>query len=102
MIVVTPYLVKPVNERDIIYPTDGFRASTEAEQLLLYKESGGVSGERRPGPTASEPDAPNPEVSAVDPAAIVPSRPSSQDRRADNKRNRKRDGADAPAPGFSL
>ena len=102
VIVVTPYLVKPVNERDIIYPTDGFRAASELEQLLLYRESGSKSGESRPGPTASEPDAPNPEVSAVDPAAIVPSRPSKQDRRADSSRDRKRDGADAPAPGFSL
>lgn len=102
VIVVTPYLVKPVNERDIVYPTDGFRAASELEQLLLYRESGSKSGERRPGPTASEPDAPNPEVSAVDPAAIVPSRPSKQDRRADTSRDRKRNGADAPAPGFSL
>ncbi len=100
VIVVTPYLVKPVNQSDIVYPTDGFRASSELEQLLLYRESGSKSGEARPGPTASEPEAPNPEISAVDPAAIVPSRPSKQDRRADN--NRKRDGADAPAPGFSL
>jgi pilus assembly protein CpaC len=106
VIVVTPYLVKPVNERDIIYPTDGFRASTEAEQLLLYKESGSVSGERRPGPTASDRDAPNPEVSSADPAAIVPSRPgrggNKQDRRADNNNKRKQDAGNAPAPGFSL
>lgn len=103
VIVVTPYLVKPVNERDIIYPTDGYRAATELEQLLLFKESGSVSGERRPGPTASEREAPNPEVSNVDPAAIVPQRPSKQDRRADNNRNkRKRDAGNAPAPGFSL
>ncbi|MEM1051800.1 MAG: type II and III secretion system protein family protein [Pseudomonadota bacterium] len=101
VIVVTPYLVKPVNEADIIYPTDGFRAASELEQLLLYRESNSKSGEQRPGPTASEPDAPNPEVSAVDPAAIVPSRPSKQDRRADNNRKRE-NGADAPAPGFSL
>lgn len=102
VIVVTPYLVKPVNERDITYPTDGFRAASELEQLLLYRESGGVSGERRPGPTASEPDAPTPEVSAIDPTAIVPSRPSKKDRRADTSRDRKRDGGNAPAPGFSL
>lgn len=106
VIVVTPYLVKPVNERDIVYPTDGFRAASELEQLLLYRETSSKEGETRPGPVAAEPDAPNPEVSNVDPAAIVPSRPSQQDRRADNKskNNRKNrdNNADAPAPGFSL
>jgi len=103
VIVVTPYLVKPVNDSDIAYPTDGFRTASELEQLLLYRESAGKSGESRPGPTASGPDAPNPEVSAVDPAAIVPSRPSKQDRRANSNSNSKRDdGADAPAPGFSI
>lgn len=102
VIVVTPYLVKPVNERDIVYPTDGFRAASELEQLLLYKETSGKEGETRPMPSAAEPDAPEPSVGNIDPAAIVPARPSKKDRRADNDRNnRKRDG-DAPAPGFSL
>lgn len=104
VIVVTPYLVKPVNGRDIVYPTDGFRAASELEQLLLYKESSGKEGESRPMPRAAEPDAPEPQVGNIDPAAIVPARPSQKDRRADSNRgNRKRDDkSDAPAPGFSL
>jgi pilus assembly protein CpaC len=101
VIVVTPYLVKPVNERDISYPTDGFRTANELEQFLLYRDNGGVSGEKRPGPTAAEPDAPDPSISSVDPAAIVPSRPQRTERRASGDRNRNR-GADAPAPGFSF
>ena len=104
VIVVTPYLVKPVNERDIVYPTDGFRAASELEQLLLYKETSSKPGETRPMPSAAEPDAPEPSVGNIDPNAIVPARPSKKDRRADSNRgNRKQDGnGDAPAPGFSL
>src|SRR5690606_15959837 len=34
VIVVTPYLVKPVNDSDIVLPTDGFRAATAGEQFF--------------------------------------------------------------------
>src|SRR5690606_19152559 len=33
VIVVTPYLVRPVNDGDIVLPTDGFQTSTAAEQF---------------------------------------------------------------------
>jgi pilus assembly protein CpaC len=104
VIVVTPYLVKPVNERDISYPTDGFRASNELEQFLLYKDNSGVSGEARPGPRAADEEAPDPSIGAIDPAATLPARPQPpQERRADNKGKRNRDRqASAAAPGFSF
>src|SRR3546814_241306 len=47
VIVVTPYLVKPVNAQSIRLPTDGFRNATEAQGLLMQQESDGVSGARR-------------------------------------------------------
>lgn len=103
VIVVTPYLVKPVNERDIKLPTDGFRSSTELEQLLGYQEHAGETGVERPGATAVDKDAPPPEVGNADPAAIVPNNSSRDERRTDKNNRKKKDrSADAAAPGFSL
>ena len=101
VIIVTPYLVKPVNAKDIKLPTDGYRSSNELEQLLGYQNNAGRSGEQRPRPTASDPVAPSPQVSAADPAAIVPNQPE-QPRRADRKNRKAERDASAAAPGFSL
>ncbi|MDT8279283.1 MAG: type II and III secretion system protein family protein [Erythrobacter sp.] len=101
VIVVTPYLVKPVDAKDIKLPTDGFRSANEFQQFLGYQENAGVSGEQRPAPTSSQPDAPEPKVSAADPAAIVPTQPE-KPRRADKKTRKNEREASAAAPGFSL
>ena len=88
---------------DIKLPTDGFRSANEFEQLLGYQEHAGVSGEGRPGPTAKDQEAPSPDVSDADPAAIVPGNPQPEQRSADKKNRKKKDrSADAAAPGFSL
>jgi len=53
VIVVTPYLVRPVsNPAQIALPTDGYRNPDEAQRLLVGAENAGVSGEHRPGPSA--------------------------------------------------
>lgn len=52
VIVVTPYLVKPVNANDIILPTDGFKAPNAFQQFFGNQESDGVTGGDRPKPTA--------------------------------------------------
>ncbi len=101
VIVVTPYLVKPVDAKDIKLPTDGFNAANEVQQLLGYQDNDGNS-EARPGPTAAGDDAPPPSVSATDPAAIVPGSNRSDERRAKKKSRKKDRQADAAAPGFSL
>jgi pilus assembly protein CpaC len=104
VIIVTPYLVKPVNASDIKLPTDGFRAATELQSLLGFRDNDGVSGASRPMPTLREGDAPPPSVSQYDPAAIVPgSKP--EERTADakeTKRNKERTADAAAVPGFSL
>lgn len=102
VIVVTPYLVKPVNANDIKLPTDGFQASNELQQLLAFRENDGVSGGSRPVPTAVDKDAPPPAVSQVDPAAIVPSSPSGSTRQADGSKRKKDRRAEAAKPGFSF
>jgi len=102
VIIVTPYLVKPVDAKDIKLPTDGFHAANEFQQLLGYKENAGVSGEQRPGPTAAEPDAPMPKVSdAGDTPAIVPTG-EEKPRRAEKKGRKPDRSAAAATPGFSL
>jgi pilus assembly protein CpaC len=101
VIIVTPYLVKPVDAKDIRLPTDGFATASELQQLVTFKDNNGQSGEARPTPTAAEPSAPTPGVSSVDPTAIVPTAPA-KPRRAE-KDDKKKDGpAESAAPGFSL
>lgn len=84
VIVVTPYLVRPIDEKDVRLPTDGFRAPGELERLLGMQALGGVTGGERPMPSVSAGPAPAPQVSA-DP---------SQPRRDAN--------AASAAPGFSF
>lgn len=91
VIVVTPYLVNPVDANDIKLPTDGFHASNEIEQLLGYQENAGVSGEARPAPRAVDRDAPEPDVSRIEPQAMLPETSGRPERRAESA-----------APGFSL
>lgn len=71
VIVVTPYLVKPVDDKDIRLPTDGLRAPGELERLLLNKFTDGESGVTRPMPRAAQ-DATAPGISAASPAAGNP------------------------------
>jgi pilus assembly protein CpaC len=49
VIVVTPYLVRPVNDGDIKLPTDGYQSPDEIRQLLgdIVSKGGGA---QRPGP----------------------------------------------------
>jgi pilus assembly protein CpaC len=51
VIVVTPYLARPINAADVRLPTDGFRNATEAQGLLLQQGQDGISGARGSGPT---------------------------------------------------
>ncbi len=96
VIVVTPYLVQPVNERDIRLPTDGFNAPNEAARLFGMQESAGVTGGTRPGPTAAQ--GPNPVTPGIS-HALPDAAPSGSSKR--KKRRTAKNNADAPAPGFS-
>jgi pilus assembly protein CpaC len=87
VIVVTPYLVNPVDDREIVLPTDGFRAPNAFQQLLGV-ENDGVSGGERPKPSAVGQGAEAPRVGLAD-------QPSED-------RDRQRADAAVPAPGFSL
>ncbi len=69
VIIVTPYLVKPVSEDEIKLPTDGFNAPNDLERFLLHKQSTTRGGSERPKATVA-PDAPQgPDMGAVSQAA---------------------------------
>ncbi|MEI6642307.1 MAG: type II and III secretion system protein family protein [Novosphingobium sp.] len=108
VIVVTPYLVNPVNASEIKLPTDGFRAATAVQQVLGHFESDGVTGGDRPKPTeqSGTVQSNGPKVGALDAPAFEPSAPVQAAAPAPLKaarpaRNRQASAADA-APGFSI
>lgn len=93
VIVVTPYLVNPVNANDIVLPTDGFQSPNDLQRLLGHMESDGVTGGKRPMPTEKEGSAKaDPQVGALD----VPTGPAQpRDRRGEKK-------VANAEPGFSI
>lgn len=104
VIVVTPYLVEPVNPSDIKLPTDGYRTADELQQLVGYLDNDGESGVARPGPTVVDRTAPPPGVSQTTPVPALPvPGQSDPERIAKTSKNAKREERPAVAtPGFSL
>lgn len=89
MIIVTPYLVKPVSAGDIHLPTDGLKNPTDLQNLLLGKDFGGTSGGQRPKPTAAPP-------------VTIPSGPIGPSFAPQGASGNRRPAAKAaPTPGFS-
>jgi pilus assembly protein CpaC len=77
VIVVTPYLVRPVsNPNQIALPTDGFRAPDEAQRLLVGQDNAGQSGEQRPGATVAPARTVTPGVGTVGSASPVSPMPA--------------------------
>lgn len=100
LIVVTPYLVKPVNASQIALPTDGYRVPDEASRILLDQRENGHTGEQRPGPRAVTPQISGPGLSSVGgttmPAPAAPPVQSAQ------KAVRSKQQTASAAPGFSF
>jgi pilus assembly protein CpaC len=71
VIIVTPYLVKPVNASQIALPTDGFRSANDPDRLLFDKAHDSRSGEARPMPTMAPPQAAAPAIN-TDAVAQMP------------------------------
>ncbi|KQM63733.1 secretion system protein [Sphingomonas sp. Leaf17] len=99
VIIVTPYLVKPVNNvADIATPIDGYRAPTDLGRVLLGQNESGRTGAPRPVPTMGPPVAPyDPTVGAAASVGAVPR----ADTRNRNPRPLSQPKKGAPAPGFS-
>ncbi|MBW8752880.1 MAG: type II and III secretion system protein family protein [Sphingomonadales bacterium] len=91
VIVVTPYLVNPVDANDIKLPTDGYNAPNELQRLLGNQQTDGRSGTQRPMPTAAPQATTAPAVGAAD--TVAPGHADSRKSAAV---------ADVPTPGFNL
>ena len=109
VVVITPYLVKPVNDSDIVLPTDGYQAPTDLERVFLGALGGGKSGGERPKPTiAPAPAGPGPgqgapvqpSIGALAPVLPTPSTAPAADPKNDRRARKDRNPAPA-APGFS-
>ena len=85
VIIITPYLVKP-SSAPLPLPTDGYKAATDADRVLLGKSFAGQSGAQRPVPTLAPPQ------TAPAPAAASPVGAQTSQRAV----------AGTPAPGFSM
>ena len=98
VIVVTPYLVRPINASEVHLPTDGFRSATPMQGLLLQQGADGVSGAKPQMPSVA------PSVPPADPAtgqAITPQASVQEPRR--NRKTRRAETAKAEVgPGFTF
>ena len=97
VIIATPYLVRPTDEKDLKLPTDGFQSPNDIQRIFGNMENNGKSGASRPLPSAAPEGAPPPQVGDLTVPAAV-SQPA--DKRA-KKKSRTADAAGA-TPGFSL
>ncbi len=82
VIMITPYLVKPVSSDQIMLPTDAFKSPTDIQRVLMNQIADGTSQEGRPLPRS--------EVKTV-PAPTA----------ADQRRGNKLSSGTVPTPGFS-
>lgn len=91
MIVVTPYLVKPVSDSEIVLPTDGFKSANDAERFLMNRNHSGSGGDR-----------PKPSVAPVAPKGQAFGSLESQAPVKSAKKSKKSKKSGGAAPGFSF
>jgi pilus assembly protein CpaC len=106
VIIVTPYLVKPVTAGSIALPTDGFKAASDLERVLLGRTQSGQSGGERPKPTMAPPaTVVGPTVGELDPSSVptLPLQTPVQQSQAPEQRGKKKKRTETAAvPGFTL
>lgn len=97
VIVITPYLVKPVNANDIVLPTDGYKGPTDLGRVLLGQLGGGTSGGDRPKPSIAPTGSPQPSFGASAPAPVSPAPALRREPMVPSQRK-----SAYAAPGFSI
>ena len=99
VIVVTPYLVQPVDANAIKLPTDGYQAPNDVQRIFGFQQSDGKTGGDRPKPREAAPSQqstpPAPQVGAAEAAPAAPAL-------ADAKSGKPAKGDANAQPGFSL
>jgi pilus assembly protein CpaC len=96
VIIVTPYLVNPVNASDIKLPTDGYQSPNFAQQFLGNRLSDGKTGGDRPKPTMAPDSAAAPKVGEAADTSVVPAAAPNP------KQAAKAPAPSAARPGFTL
>lgn len=81
VIMITPYLVKPVNANDIRLPTDAFRSGSDVQRVFMNQTADGVTGGQRPMPTRRDGSA-SPAIGAAQPSASDSKRQAGKDENA--------------------
>ena len=103
VIVVTPYLVNPVNANDIKLPTDGYKSANVGQQVFGNMQTDGKSGAVRPHPTSAPQQNPNgPQVGELDAPARAPGPQTASSADKDSKKKKKGGDSKDVGPGFSL
>ncbi len=69
MIVITPYLVKPVSDSQIVLPTDGLHSVHDLERVIMGKVTENTGDNTRPMPTIAPATSNGPEMGSVSDAA---------------------------------
>jgi pilus assembly protein CpaC len=105
VIVITPYLVKPVNANEIRLPTDGYKAPDDFQRILGGQLSGSTPNDR-PKPSMVQPSG-QPSVGAMSPAPMAPAPASQRQERPAKAQPPKKSKSDkksgsAAAPGFGF
>ncbi|MEO5598122.1 MAG: type II and III secretion system protein family protein [Novosphingobium sp.] len=95
VIIVTPYLVNPVNASDIKLPTDGYQTPNFAQQFLGNRTNDGITGGDRPKPTMAPDSVVVPKIGEAGATSVVPA-PAPAAKQA------KAAAPSAARPGFSL
>ena len=69
MIIITPYLVKPVSDSEIVLPTDGINSIDDAQRIIMGKVIDKTKDKNRPMPQIAPAAATGPEMGSVSDAA---------------------------------
>ncbi|HEV2748834.1 MAG TPA: type II and III secretion system protein family protein [Allosphingosinicella sp.] len=101
VIIVTPYLVHPVNGNQIALPTDGFRTSSDTQRVLLDQRHDSRTGEQRPVPRLSAPQTVAPGIGTIG-SAPAPRAPAAAPVRQAQRTAPKAQSTGSATPGFSF
>lgn len=104
VIVITPYLVKPVNASEIVLPTDGYKTPDDFQRILGGQLSSSTANPR-PKPSMASPSG-QPSVGAMAPAPMAPAPASQRQDRPSKaeppKQSKPKKTGAAAAPGFGF
>ncbi len=101
VIVVTPYLVNPVDASEIKLPTDGYQTPDDIQRVLGNMDAGSKSGGDRPKPSAAPTAIDGPKVGDLDVTGLPEAaKPAGKAKRS--KKTRTAAASQEVGPGFSL